>query len=372
MKMKSKKIMTIISLILVIINFLPINAFATFITDINSNAQFGVISGSLANYGHELHYANYDGGRYLVFCTEYGETSPNGSDYTYNGDFIVHYKSNLPQYEKIAEMIYFGYTMNYGYDIPTSADAICAACCTQQWVWEYIHNNIDGNSRVPSRDSWNGNYMSSGLLADWTARTEQYYNLYHGNTSFNGTTNNVALGQTTTLTDTTGRLSSYQSFNQTINGITFNHTQGSNELNIIVDSNCTADTVTFNSRDYGLYQLMPNGSAYNSSTMSNYVYFEFTSGTVQNLMFSNYVDPSAFSITVQVEYGNALLIKTNANGDTLAGCTFELYRDANCTQKVGTGTTDSNGNIFFERLAPMTYYVKEVRSSKRLSIRYNS
>ena len=100
MKMKSKKIMAIISLILVIINFLPINAFATFITDINSNAQFGVISGSLANYGHELHYANYDGGRYLVFCTEYGETSPNGSDYTYNGDFIVHYKSNLPQYEK--------------------------------------------------------------------------------------------------------------------------------------------------------------------------------------------------------------------------------------------------------------------------------
>ena len=149
MKMKSKKIMAIISLILVIINFLPMNAFATFITDINSNAQFGVISGSLANYGHELHYANYDGGRYLVFCTEYGETSPNGSDYTYNGDFIVHYKSNLPQYEKIAEMIYFGYTMNYGYDIPTSADAIRAACCTQQWVWEYIHNNIDGNSRVP-------------------------------------------------------------------------------------------------------------------------------------------------------------------------------------------------------------------------------
>ena len=52
---------------------------------------------------------------------------------------------------------------------------------------------------------------------------------------------------------------------------------------------------------------MPNGSAYNSSTMSNYMYFEFTTGRVQNLMFSNYVDPSAFSITVQVEYGRCFI-----------------------------------------------------------------
>ena len=353
--------MSIICLILILLTTLPLQTFAAFITDINSNARFGVISGSLANYGHELHYADYDGTRYLVFCTQYGKTSPNGGDYTYNGDFIVHYKNNLPQYEKIAEMIYFGYTMNYGYGLPTSTEAIRAACCTQQWVWEYIHNNIDGSISVPSRSSWNGNYMSTGHLADWTARTEQYYNLYHGNTSFNGTTNKATIGQSTTLKDTTGRLASYQSFNQNINGVTFSHNQGSNDLTITVDSNCTADSVTFNSRDFGLYQLMPNGKQYDSSTMSNYVYFEFTSGAVQNVMFSNYVDPSAFSVTVEIEYGNALVIKTNANGDTLAGCTFELYKDENCTQKVRTGTSDSNGNIYFKRLAPGTYYVKETK-----------
>lgn len=361
MKSKTKKLMSIICLILIILTALPLQTFAAFITDINSNARFGVISGSLANYGHELHYADYDGTRYLVFCTQYGKTSPNGGDYTYNGDFIVHYKNNLPQYEKIAEMIYFGYTMNYGYGIPTSTEAIRAACCTQQWVWEYIHNNIDGSISVPSRNSWNGNYMSTGHLADWTARTEQYYNLYHGNTSFNGTTNKATIGQSTTLKDTTGRLASYQSFSQNINGVTFSHNQGSNDLTITVDSNCTADSVTFNSRDFGLYQLMPNGKQYDSSTMSNYVYFEFTSGAVQNVMFSNYVDPSAFSVTVEVEYGNALVIKTNANGDTLAGCTFELYKDENRTQKVRTGTSDSNGNIYFKRLAPGTYYVKETK-----------
>lgn len=360
MKKKTNKIMAIICLVLLILTSLPLNTFATFITDMNSNAHFGIVNGSLANCGHELHYANYDGTTYLIFCCQKGKKSPNGSEYTYNGDFYVQYKQNLPQYEKIAEMIYFGYTMKYGLGVPTSVDAYRAACCTQQYVWEYIHNNIDSNLGVYDRDSWNGNYMSSGLYNNWLAETEGYYNQYHGNTSFNGTTTKAVLGQTVTITDTSNKLSAYQSFSQTKDGVTFSHNKGSNDLTISVSSNCTADTISFNSRDYGLYQLMPNGSQYNSSTMSNYMYFTFTSGTVQNLMFSNYVDPSAFSINVQVEYGNALLIKTNSVGNTLSGAKFGLYKDANCTNQVRTGISNSNGQIEFNRLAPGTYYVKEL------------
>lgn len=360
MKKKTNKIMAIICLALLILTSLPLNTFATFITDMNSNAHFGIVNGSLANCGHELHYANYDGTTYLTFCCQKGKKSPNGSEYTYNGDFYVQYKQNLPQYEKIAEMIYFGYTMKYGLGVPTSMEAYRAACCTQQYVWEYIHNNIDSNLGVYDRDSWNGNYMSSGLYNNWLAETEGYYNQYHGNTSFNGTTAKAILGQTVTITDTSNKLSAYQSFSQTKDGVTFSHNQGSNDLTISVSNNCTADTISFNSRDYGLYQLMPNGSQYNSSTMSNYMYFIFTSGTVQNLMFSNYVDPSAFSINVQVEYGNALLIKTNSVGNTLSGAKFGLYKDANCTNQVRTGISNSNGQIEFNRLAPGTYYVKEL------------
>ena len=360
MKKKTNKIMAIICLALLILTSLPLNTFATFITDMNSNAHFGIVNGSLANCGHELHYANYDGTTYLTFCCQKGKKSPNGSEYTYNGDFYVQYKQNLPQYEKIAEMIYFGYTMKYGLGVPTSMEAYRAACCTQQYVWEYIQNNIDSNLGVYDRDSWNGNYMSSGLYNNWLAETEGYYNQYHGNTSFNGTTAKAILGQTVTITDTSNKLSAYQSFSQTKDGVTFSHNQGSNDLTISVSNNCTADTISFNSRDYGLYQLMPNGSQYNSSTMSNYMYFTFTSGTVQNLMFSNYVDPSAFSINVQVEYGNALLIKTNSVGNTLSGAKFGLYKDANCTNQVRTGISNSNGQIEFNRLAPGTYYVKEL------------
>lgn len=359
MKTKTKKIVAMIMLILTLCTSLPLNTFAAFITDINSNAQFGVIAGSKASYGHELHYAVYDGVQYLVFCANYGATSPNGGDYSYNGDFIVHYKNSAPQYAKVAEMIFFGYTMKHGVGVPTNDEAMRDACCTQQWVWEYIHNNIDGNSKVPARESWNGNYMSVGHLAEWTARTESYYNQYHGNTSFNNTTQKATFGETKMITDTSGKLASYGSFNQNIDGVIFNHIQGSNDLAVTVTEDCTADNVNFSSRNYGIYQLMPNGTPYSSDTMGNYIYIQFTSGAVQNLIFSNHVDPSAFNINIEIEYGNALVVKTNANGDSLAGCTFELYKDQNCTQKVRTGTSDSNGNVYFQRLAPAIYYVKE-------------
>ena len=105
--------------------------------------------------------ATYDGSTYIVFCTKWQITSPNGSEYTYNGDFIPQYKENRPEYARLAEMIYWGYTMKYGTGLPTTDAAYSAACATQQYVWEYIHNNIDSSFSYPSRDSWTSTYMSS-------------------------------------------------------------------------------------------------------------------------------------------------------------------------------------------------------------------
>ena len=84
-----KKMITIFMLAIIIISSLPLSAFASYITDMNSNAQFGVVSGSLATYGHELHYTNYDGNTYMLFCAQYGETSPNGGNYEYNTQFKI-------------------------------------------------------------------------------------------------------------------------------------------------------------------------------------------------------------------------------------------------------------------------------------------
>ena len=359
MKDKTKKLVSILMLVLILLSSIPINAFAAFITDMNNDAQFGVISGSLTEYGHELHYSNYDGTTYLLFCTQYGMKSPNGSSYSFNGDFVTQYKAQRSEYEKIAEYIYFGYTSKHGMGLPTNASAKKDACCTQQFVWEYIKNNIDGNMKCPSRDSWKSNYMSSGLYAIWLNETESAYNQYHRNTSINGMNVKVNIGESTTLNDSNGVLAHYESFSHNINGITFSHTQGSNDLNISVSADTNETNANFVSKNYGIYELMPNGRKYDSSTMGNYVYFQFNNGAVQNLMFSNYVDPSNFNISVEVQSGKIALLKTNNMGNAVSDCVFELYRNAECTDLIKTATTGTDGRILYDKLKPMTYYIKE-------------
>ena len=247
--------------------------------------------------GHELHYATYDGNAYMVFCSQYGQTSPNGGIYEYDTQFKAELNSGA--YQRIAEYIYFGYTMKHGAGLPNSAQARKDACATQQYVWEYIRNNINFQYGAPSRDSWKNGYMSSSIYSSWLSETERIYNNYHNtNVSFNGQTQKTVIGESKTFTDVNGVLASYQSFNQTTNGITFNHIQGSNDLIVTVDGNTNANSASFSSNGYGIYRLMPNGTQYSAHEMSSYIYFHFTSGAVQDLIFSSYVAVSYTHLTL--------------------------------------------------------------------------
>ena len=356
-----KKVLATLMLVLMLCNTLPISSFAAYITEMNSDAEFGVISGSLSAYRHELHYATYDGATYIVFCTQRGIKSPNGSTYKYGSEFLVQINNDRAAYKKIAEMIYFGYTMKHGTGLPSSTQAKKDACATQQYVWEYIHNNIDSSLPSTDRDSWNSTYMSSSIYANWLSETENAYNSYHNsNVSFNGGTNKVNVGESATFTDTNGVLASYPSFNQSVNGVTFKHSQGSNDLVAEVSSNANSGTASFGSNKYRIYRLMPNGETYNASTMNSYLYFEFESGSIQNLMFSNFVDPNFFSFNVEVQEGKVSLVKTDSTGTKVSGCKFGLYKDEGCTKEVSTATTDGSGNILFNHLVPGTYFVKEL------------
>ena len=93
--------------------------------------------------------------------------------------------------------------------------------------------------------------------------------------------------------------------------------------------------------------------------MANYVYFQFNNGTIQNLIFSNYVDPSNFNISVEIQSGKIALQKTNNMGNAISDCVFELYRNAECTDLIKTATTGNDGRIIYDKLKPMTYYIKE-------------
>ena len=352
MESKTNKIISMVMLIIFIISSLPINSFANFITDINDDGYFTVISGSREKYGHELHLADYADAVYMLFCMQYGKTSPN-KIYHYGTDFIAELKENRPEYKTIAEMVYFGYAMKYGLGIPSQYDAEVAACATQQYVWEQLGN-------APSRSSWNDSYMSEGIYASWLSQTESYYNQYHNNVSFNGENKTVNVGENTTFSDTNNVLQNYPDFNKIVNGVTFSHSRGSNDL--IATATSENGTANFNSNEQEVYALMPNGAEYSKGTMSNYLYINFPSGTTQNLIFSNYVDPTTFSISVGVQNvsGKIILRKTNNNGDRVAGCTFGIYSDEACTQLLATGTTGDNGEFEILSLKTGTVFVKEI------------
>ncbi len=360
-KTNFKQIIAILMLLIIICSSMPVSVFAKYITDMNSDATFGAIPGGLSTYGHELHYAKYDNATYMLFCCQYGATSPNGGNYAYNQDFQVQFNNARGEYRKIAQYIYFGYTMTYGLGLPQSTEAKQAACATQQFVWEYIKNNIDSKYGCPSRDSWKSPYMSSSIYSSWLSKTENYYNSYHNsNVAFNNQTNKVVIGESKTFSDSNGVLASYPSFNKNINGITFNHSQGSNDLIVSVDGNCNVSSAHFKSNECDVYRLMPNGHQYNASEMSSYMYFKFSSGSIQDLMFSNYADPTFFNINIEVESGKISLKKVNNMGNAIEGCEFGLYADENCTQKITNVKTSNDGTILFDKLKPKTYFIKEL------------
>lgn len=333
--------------LLIILSAFPSTVFAaTYITDMNSNAKFGVIEGSLDDYGHEMHYSTYDGKTYIVFCVQYGKTSPNGSTYEYGKEFKKYLNRSGDLYERIADYIAFGYTLQYGDGLPSTTSEWKAACCTQQFVWETLGVN-------PSRSSWNSTYMSDSLYKKWKADTEELIDLYYNKQiSFNGDTTKINLGGSVTLTDSNGVLKYYPTFSKTINKVAFSHTKGENKLNISVASDCTTHSVSFNLASQKIYKNLPNGSSYDEDT-TNYVYFEFK-GDIQNLMFSNYVDPQTFSINVNVEFGN-LKISKSSEDEIIKNIPFTVKGNG----KTYNLTTDANGNAELKNIPVGTYQIYE-------------
>lgn len=334
--------------IIMVIGAFPITSFAgTYITDMNSDANFGVVSGSYSDYGHELHYAKYDGKTYIVFCAQYGKTSPNGSSYEFGKDFKTYVNNYGDTYKQIAKYIFFGYTMQYGDGLPSTKAEKIAACCTQQYVWETLGIN-------PTRSSWDSTYMSDSLYKSWLKNTEDLIDIYYNKKpSFNKTTKEINLGNSTTLTDSNGVFKYYPSFNKTVDKVTFKHTKGENTLSISVAENCTKHDVSLNSAAYKIFMGLPNGDAYNADEM-NYVYFKFEDDGVQNVMFSYFVDPQTFYLDVDVTFGNLEIHKTSED-EKISNITFTVKGNG----KTYTMKTNANGVATLSNIPIGTYTISE-------------
>lgn len=334
--------------LLIIISTFPATVYAsTFITDMNSDAEFGIVSGSYDKYGHEMHYAKYDGKTYIVFCVQYGKTSPTGTTYEYGKDFVKYVNRSGDTYRKIADYIAFGYTLQYGDGLPNTKAEWIAACCTQQFVWETLGVN-------PTRSSWDSTYMSDSLYKSWLADTEDLIDLYYNKqVSFNGSTKTINLSGSVTLTDSNGVLKYYPTFSKTIDKVTFSHTKGENKLTVSVAENCTTHSVKFKSVSHNIFMDLPTGDSYDSDTM-NYVYFDFDNGDIQNLMFSKQADPQTFAVDINVQFGNLKITKTSED-NIVKGMVFTVKGNG----KTYTMTTDANGTAELNNIPFGTYTISE-------------
>lgn len=348
MKKKFKQLVAMLLSLLIIISKFPATVYAsTFITDMNSDAEFGIVSGSYDKYGHEMHYAKYDGKTYIVFCVQYGKTSPTGTTYEYGKDFVKYVNRSGDTYRKIADYIAFGYTLQYGDGLPNTKAEWIAACCTQQFVWETLGVN-------PTRSSWDSTYMSDSLYKSWLANTEDLIELYYNKqVSFNGSTKTINLGGSATLTDSNGVLKYYPTFSKTVDKVTISHTNSENKLTVSVAENCTTHSVSFNSAAYSIYKNLPNGNSYDDNT-TNYVYFEFDKGAIQNLMFSKQADPQTFKFNINVEFGNIKITKTSED-NIVKGMVFTVKGNG----KTYTMTTDANGTAELNNIPVGTYTISE-------------
>ncbi|MGN0488162.1 MAG: collagen binding domain-containing protein, partial [Ruminococcus sp.] len=348
MKKKFKQLVAMLLSLLIIISTFPATVYAsTFITDMNSDAEFGIVSGSYDKYGHEMHYAKYDGKTYIVFCVQYGKTSPTGTTYEYGKDFVKYVNRSGDTYRKIADYIAFGYTLQYGDGLPNTKAEWIAACCTQQFVWETLGVN-------PTRSSWDSTYMSDSLYKSWLADTEDLIDLYYNKqVSFNGSIKTINLGGSVTLTDSNGVLKYYPTFSKTIDKVTFSHTKGENKLTVSVAENCTTHSVKFKSVSHNIFMDLPTGDSYDSDTM-NYVYFDFDNGDIQNLMFSKQADPQTFAVDINVEFGNLKITKTSED-NIVKGMVFTVKGNG----KTYTMTTDANGTAELNNIPVGTYTISE-------------
>ncbi len=73
-------------------------------------------------------------------------------------------------------------------------------------------------------------------------------------------------------------------------------------------------------------------------------------------------DDLTVTVKNEINLWNLRLVKKNDAGKTLEDAEFTLYRDKDCTDPIGKGTTDENGRVNFDRIVAGEYYLLETKA----------
>ena len=343
--LKFKKIISAIMLILMLFSVAqPVFAasgsgkwvggqFASYIkTTDNANTQYGVLLRRLINYT--------TGEQRTVFCAEHGVDFDTGV--VYSGDYYTPTNSTLRKACKIAYLGWYKQHGDYVINGGTSDENKKQYVLTQQFIWETL-----GQSSAT--------FINSDIQAEYESfkrNIENEINQIQARPSFNNTTITITAGESKTITDTNGVLKEYNSIDKTQDGIRYQHSRGSNSMTITVNENVETENIRISDSTFQSWGMIKEGTEDNDTT----VFFEFPSGTQDQLYAMHYNDPVTLNLSLKIELlGNLELKKLESTGQLVDGAVYNVSSSNGFNQDV----TVTNGKITLEKLKKGTYIVKE-------------
>ena len=298
---------------------------------VGGSSKYGILS-------RKVHIGNWADAK-TVFCIEHGKELATGTyvDASYSSNMSV----GLQQATRIA---YLGWYSKHG-DVLLESGNIGTLkydyAFTQMMIWE-----SQGTGSRFTDSSVQARYES--FKADINNQIAQKAKL----PSFDGGNIEMNAGDTVTLTDTNGVLSGFNSCNGTLDGIRFEHTNGSNDLKITVSENCNTENFILNfnkCRQIGLYR-------HEGGTDFRHYHF----GSHQQNIYSNYYpDDPVVSLSMKINlYGKLELTKTNDKDQLVDGSVFKLKGKTNGYEK---DVTVQNGKILVEKIPHGEYTLVETK-----------
>ena len=346
--LKFKKIISFLMLILMLFSVAqPVFAasgsgkwvggqFASYIkTTDNANSQYGVLLRRLINYT--------TGEQRTVFCAEHGIDFDTGV--VYSGEYYTPTNSTLRKACKIAYLGWYKQHGDYVINGGTSDANKKQYVLTQQFIWETL-----GQSSAT--------FIDSDIQAEYVrfkSNIENQISQIQARPSFNGTTIKTTAGESKTITDTNGVLSSYKSLDKTENGIRYQHTAGNNNMTITVNENVETENIRISDSTFQSWGMIKEGTEDNDTT----VFFEFPSGTQDQLYAMQYNDPVTLNLSLKIELlGNLELKKLESTGKLVDGAIYNVSSSNGYNKDVAV----TNGKITLEKLRKGTYVVKEIKA----------
>lgn len=251
--------------------------FASYIkTTDNANSQYGVLLRRLINYT--------TGEQRTVFCAEHGIDFDTGV--VYSGEYYTPTNSTLRKACKIAYLGWYKQHGDYVINGGTSDANKKQYVLTQQFIWETL-----GQSSAT--------FIDSDIQAEYVrfkSNIENQISQIQARPSFNGTTIKTTAGESKTITDTNGVLSSYKSLDKTENGIRYQHTAGNNNMTITVNENVETENIRISDSTFQSWGMIKEGTEDNDTT----VFFEFPSGTQDQLYAMQYNDPVTLNLALKI------------------------------------------------------------------------